>query len=320
MVKADAYGVGVVPVVRALERLDPWGYGVATVEEGAELRAAGIARPIIVFTPALASQFASLRAHALRPVLDHPDHIREWNGPFHLEIDTGMGRAGIPWHETERIASIAALKPEGVFTHFHSADESEESVREQEARFDEVVRALPVRPALIHRANSAGCFRSGVQGDLVRPGIFLYGGSAGRHAPPPAPVVSVSSRVVSLRSVRKGDTVSYGAAWRADRAGVVATLGIGYADGVRRAVQGRAEVLIGGRRYPVVGRITMDMTMVDLGPGAAGVQIGDRVVAIGSEGGESITVDDVGGWAGTISYEILTGLGRRVPRVYSGGA
>lgn len=318
MVKANAYGVGVIPVVRALEAVDPWGYGVATVDEGAELRGGGVTRPIIVFTPALPHQFPRLREHDLRPVLDEPDAIHEWNGPFHLEVDTGMGRAGIPWFQETRIHAAAALGPEGVFTHFHSADENELSVREQHARFAAVLDALPVRPSLAHVANSAGCFRPGGQYDLVRPGIFLYGGSAGQHAPSPSSVVSLRSRVVSCRVVRPGDTVSYGATWSSDRQTVVATVGIGYADGVRRSVHRRAEVLIGERRFPVVGRITMDMIMVDLGPGGAGVELGDEVLLIGSAGGASITVDEVAGWAGTISYEILTGLGRRVPRLYTG--
>ena len=154
--------------------------------------------------------------------------------------------------------------------------------------------------------------------DLVRPGIFLFGGEIGNALPTPSPVVSLRARVVSLRRVRAGETVSYGGEWAADEESTVATIGIGYADGLPRAAQGRAALLVRGRRFPVVGRITMDMTMVHLGPSVGDdIAVGDVVTVIGTDGAGEITLDEFAGWAGTISYEILVGLGSRLPRHYS---
>ena len=317
MVKADAYGLGAVQVARALQTLSPWGYGVATVEEGAALRRVGIDLPLIAFTPALETKLASYREHDIRPVLDNLRLMRVWGTqPFHLEIDTGMGRGGIPWHERARISEAFACRPEGVFTHLHSADTSAEAVAIQVDRFEDLLRNVPLTEnTLVHVANSAGAFRTGTTKDLVRPGIFLYGGRIGTDQPSPLPVASLRARVVSLRTVRTGETVSYGGEWRPDGDTIVATLGIGYEDGVRRSIQGRGIVMLGGKRVPVVGRVTMDMTMVAVPPNTD-VAPGDVATLFGAcEGGE-IALDEFAEWAGTISYEILTGLGRRLPRIY----
>lgn len=312
MVKADGYGLGAVPVAKALLSLGPWGFGVATVPEGVELRAAGINRPIIVFTPARTAMEAAYRAHDLRAVLDDPAVAARWTLPFHLEIDTGMARVGVRWDECERLAAVTSPHLEGAFTHFHSADADHASVREQWTRFQQALACLGRRPALVHAANSAGIWRLGERLDLVRPGVFLYGGRAGDHAPLPYAVAAVRARVVSTRRVRAGDTVSYGAEWRAARDTSVATVGIGYADGIPRSVLGRGQVLLGRRRCPVVGRVTMDFLMVE----AEGAAPGDIATLVGSDGDATITLDEFAGWAGTISYEILTGLGSRLPREY----
>ena len=314
MVKASAYGLGAVPVARALEAADPWGFGVATVEEGAELRAAGIRRPIVVFTPARIELEDAYRAHDLRAVLDDPSLAAAWSRPFHLEIDTGMARAGIRWDEPERLAAAASPQLEGAFTHLHSADTDAASVRVQWTRFRQALGCLGRRPALLHVANSAGTWRLDERLDLVRPGVFLYGGSVGAHAPPPKPVAAVRARVVTTRPLRSGESVSYGAEWRAGRDTYIATLGIGYADGIPRSVRGRGQVLLGGRRCPVVGRVTMDMLIVE----AEAASRGDVATLIGSDGQDAITVDEFAAWAGTISYEILAGLGPRLPREYTG--
>ena len=319
LVKADGYGLGAVPVAAALETLDPWGFGVATTDEGVELRGSGIVRPIVVFTPGSPAQFPRYREHELTPVFDDTEAIARWSGPYHCEIDTGMGRAGIRWDDTRRLQVVADHPPEGVFTHFHSADRSPESVEVQVTRFKAALALVGERPRLLHVANSAGAWRAPAEFDLVRPGIFLYGGEAGQNLPPPEPVVAVRASIASVRGLAAGDTVSYGAEWSAPAATTVATLAIGYADGVRRAVQGRAEAIVAGRRYPVVGRVTMDMTVVDLGSsGSDAVRVGDVATLIGRDGEEEITLDEFAGWAGTISYEILTGLGSRLERIYTG--
>jgi alanine racemase len=167
-------------------------------------------------------------------------------------------------------------------------------------------------PTLTHAGNSAGIWWLRGQLDLVRPGVFLYGGHVGGHAPAPQPVIAVRARVVSTRRLRAGDSVSYGGTWRAERSTHVATLGIGYADGMPRSAQGRARVLLGGSLCPVVGRVTMDMVMVE----TEGAVPGDVATLIGSDGESAIALDEFAGWAGTVSYEILAGLGPRLPRVY----
>jgi alanine racemase len=319
MVKADAYGVGALACARTLEQLDPWGFGVATVPEGIQLRQAGIRRPILVFTPAQPDQLAAYRDHDLRAVLDRPEIIVSWTVPFHLEVDTGMARCGLRWDDGAALARCASPQLEGVFTHLFAADTDAASVSTQWERFTEARRRLGMSPRLVHVANSAGAWRLRQELSLVRPGIYLYGGRTAPDLPLPLPVATLRAPVVSLRGVRAGDSVSYGGDWLAPGATTVATLGVGYADGVPRAVQDRAHVLLGGCRYPLVGRVTMDFVMVDLGPAPPPVAVGDVATLIGRDGDEAITIDEFASWAGSISYEILARLGARVERRYSGG-
>lgn len=319
MVKANAYGTGVRQVVGALDRLDPWGYGVGTVQEGIELREFGERRPIVVFTPTRVEQLSHCERHQLRPVLDDPRAIAQCKGPFHIEVDTGMGRVGIPWRRAGEIIAGLPRVPEGILTHFHSADEHPATVAQQLARFDQVINSLPERPEFVHVANSAAVFRLKHAHDLVRPGLFLYGGAVGNDTPRPQPVLSLRSRVVSIRQLQPGDTVSYGATWTAAALTHVATLGVGYADGVPRVYGGRGSVVVEGRHCPVVGRVTMDMTMVDIGsqPNSS-VDLGSVATLIGNDGGEEITLDTFAEWAGMSSYEALVGISGRVPRTHQG--
>jgi alanine racemase len=315
MIKADAYGLGAVQVGEALETLEPWGYGVATPYEAVELREAGIRRPLVVFTPATLGDLEFYRKHELRAVLDDPVLTDMWDLPFHLEIDTGMGRCGVR-HDDARLATVSSLHLEGAFSHLFAADDSPNTVQRQFARLEKAVGLLASKPKFVHVQNSAGSWRLEQLCDIVRPGIFLYGGRCGSDLPAPKVVAQVRARVVSIRTLPAGESVSYGGEWIAPRETLVATLGIGYADGVLRAVKGQAEVLIAGRRYPVVGRVTMDFTMVDLGAAGTGVGVGDVATIIGEDGDDEITVDEFAGWAGTISYEVLTGLGSRLYREY----
>ncbi len=319
MVKANAYGLGAGAVVAALERVAPWGYGVATWTEGAELRACGITRPIVVFTPLQpGAVLDSLRHHALRPVLGDPAALSAWTasggGAFHVEIDTGMSRSGFRWHDA---AALSALRAglfarddfEGVFTHFHSSDSDRASTLEQLERFEAVVASLDRRPPLIHAANSASAELPEHAGlHLARPGIFLYGGKAG--ALEPEPVARLSARVVALRRLRPGDTVSYGADAVVEADTTIATLGIGYADGVPRTLGGTGAVELGASRVPIVGRVTMDMLMVDAGD--APVRIGDPATLFGG----LVSLDRQAELAGTVSYELLTRVSPRVERRY----
>ncbi len=316
MIKADAYGLGAVKAAEALEALAPWGYGVATPPEAIELREAGIRRPLVVFTPATSEQLELYRRHDLRAVLDAPAMVDHWNLPFHVEIDTGMGRCGVRYDD-DRLASVSSPNFEGVFTHLFAADDAPETVPRQIARLEQALGCLGSRPRLVHAQNSAGSWRLDRTFDIVRPGIFLYGGRCGVDLPEPEVVAQVRSRVASIRTLPRDESVSYGGEWRAQRDTVIATLGIGYADGLMRAVQGRAEVLIGGRRYPIVGRVTMDFVMVDLGANEHSVGVGKVATIIGKDGPGEITIDEFAGWANTISYEVLTGLGDRLSREYT---
>ena len=320
MVKANAYGIGAAAATRALEALDPWGYGVVTLEEGVALRRSGIRRPIIVFGPATDEGMGACVDEDLRPVIGDLAALRRWlamgDRPFHVEIDTGMARLGFPWRDRELIGEAGRLLAvatgwEGVFTHFHSADADLESVVTQWDRLHAVVAALPRRPAMVHAANSAAALQGArFAGDLVRPGIFLYGGAAGARTP--ETVVRLRAPVVATRRVAPGDTVSYGATWRAARPTTVVTLAAGYADGVPRALGGKGAVEIAGAVHPIAGRVTMDFTMVD---------VGDTEPSIGATAtlfGDAISLDAQAAAAGTISYELLTGLGPRVSRHYGG--
>jgi alanine racemase len=322
MVKANGYGLGAVEVARALESVDPWGFGVASVEEAAALREAGITRPVLVVTPLVPQWIEQYLQLDLRPAIGDQAALQAWTTrterPFHVEIDTGMSRAGVRWDDR---ASLDTLRSElgkasgweGVFTHFLSAESDTDTTVRQWDRFQEVVQSLPRRPVLVHAANSAAALRGrGFAADLVRPGIFLYGGTAG--GPEPRPVAALRGRVVAIRSIAPRDTVGYGASWRADRPCVIATISVGYADGFPRAapVGGSAAarvVEVEGKLAPVAGRVTMDMCMAVVDHDVA---IGDVATVFGG----LVTLDRQASAAGTISYELLTRLGSRVPRRY----
>jgi alanine racemase len=318
MIKADAYGLGAIPVARALEALDPWGYGVATILEGLELRAAGISRPIVVFTPLDDAELAEVRAAGLTPSLTRAESVLRWRaeggGPWHLAVDTGMSRAGVRWDEVGALrAAITSCPPEGAYTHFHSAELNNGSVDEQEARFREALAILPERPRVLHTENSAALsLRGGSVWNCVRPGIFLYGVGTAEHAHlSPEPVAHVMAKVVDIRDIHDGETVSYDATYRAVGDRRIATLGIGYADGYPRALSNRGAALLGGRRVCVAGVVTMDMTMVDVTDTACA--LGDQAILMGSP---PLDVATVARTADMSPYELLTGLRSRLSRVY----
>jgi alanine racemase len=322
MVKANGYGLGAVEVARALRPVDPWGFGVASVDEGEALRVAGIAGPLLVVTPLLPQWIERYLELDLRPSIGDPAVLRTWLGhserPFHIEIDTGMSRAGVRWDDRAaldgmRAALAAAPGWEGVYTHFLDAESDRETTARQWNRFLQILESLPKRPPLVHAANSAAALQGRCYAaDLVRPGIYLYGGAVGEAAP--HPVAALRARVVAVRAVKVGDTVGYGGAWCADRDCMVATLGIGYADGFPRSAQragrtGSRQVELRGQIAQVVGRVTMDMCMV----------LVDQPVAIGDVAtvyGGLISLDAQAEAAGTISYELLTRIGPRVARRY----
>ena len=336
MVKADGYGLGAARIASALEPLDPWGYGVATAEEGAALRDRGIGRPILVVGPVPTAHTALAAASGLTVSVSSMSGLEAWVAAadavgrpldFHVEVDTGMGRSGFDWRETGAWAEAVAARVServrwtGVFTHFHSADGPDaRPTAVQWERFQDTLVQLPVsrEDLMVHAANSAAALRwPKYAADAVRPGIFLYGGEAAPEVdgvPEPAAVAAVKARLTLVRDVPPGTTIGYGATQWAKGWERWGTLAIGYGDGVPRILGNRGSVLVHGRRVPMIGRVSMDMTTVDLGR-ARDADAGEVAVLIGRQGNERITVDEVAGQAETIAYEILTGLASRLPRI-----
>lgn len=335
MVKADGYGLGVERVLRAIAPARPFGYGVATLDEGLELLRLGVREPVMVCSPLPPDSVARAAASGLIPSVSDLTALRALArvGPpgappaapaaaFQIEIDTGMGRAGFPlseaasWWPEVVAATRAGLRLFGLFTHLHSADQSDlDSARAQVASFDRFVRnAHGIAPdTLIHCANSAGSLRLvSSTANAVRPGIYLYGGDIGDPANPPQPVASVRARVVLVRDVPPGTTLGYGATYTARGNERWAAVGIGYGDGLPRVLGNRGWAIAGGRRVPIVGRISMDTTVVRV---SGDLSVGDIVTFVGRDSGVELFLEEVAESAGTIGYEILTGLSPRLPRV-----
>jgi len=272
--------------------------------------------------PARALRFDAYERHQLTPALGDAGSILEWTAhgerPFHIEVDTGMGRSGVRWDEVDELGeALDTPSFEGCYTHFHSAERRDGSAERQLEQFLEAVGRLPRRPKLVHVANSAAAVRGKQFAfDLVRPGIFLYGGSTADDVPQPKPVVSVRARVVSMRRLRRGESVSYNASWVAARDTMIATLRCGYADGLRRMLGttgGGACVLLRGQRRPIVGFVQMDMMLVETG--TLEVQVGDIATIVGEDAKQRITLKEFSEWSGELPHEFLTGLGPRLPRI-----
>ncbi|MFQ5690942.1 MAG: alanine racemase [Gemmatimonadota bacterium] len=345
MVKADGYGLGALRVARALRGLDVWGLGVATAEEGAELRRAGVDGRIVVFSPCAPLDAAAMLEHGLEPVVSSAEALSEYARaagaadatlPVHLEIDTGMGRSGLVHGSPDvwmpRLAAELAaghVRLASTFTHFHSSERDPTATRIQWERYQRALGALgaaEIDPGARHAANGGAMLRYPQwHADVVRPGLFLYGGGRGAvsvESPGASgeadPVVRVRARVLDVREVPAGTTVSYGATYTTDRPSRLATLGIGYGDGLPHALSGGGEAIVAGRRVPVRGAVCMDVTVVDV-TAVDGVRPGFAATLLGRDGDEEIRLDELAARCGTIEYEILTGLGRRLPRVESAG-
>jgi alanine racemase len=322
MVKANAYGVGVAGVVGALESMQPMAYGVASVAEGEQLRELGIVRPVVVFTPVLAEEHTRAAAADLTLAFGDANSIAAWSRtgmPYYLAIDTGMNRAGAPWRDVSALADVVRRSPPvAAFTHFHSAESDDASVEEQVGRFLSAVASLGADIPLLHADNSAAAAR-GVDGGgrwgAIRPGVFLYGvgrglGANARH------VVSLRARIVDVRWIEPGDTVSYGATYTAKRRERIATASVGYGDGYPRSLSDRATATLHGSRIPQRGLVTMDMTMFDVTD--VPCEVGDVVTLIGDEGVAAHTIEGIAELAGMSPYEVLTGFAERLDRRYIG--
>ena len=337
ILKANAYGHGLVEVGRLMERLGAETIGLAYLEEALRLRQAGVRTPILVLGGIVGGQIPLFLRNDLTLTassVDKLDAIEQCAASLgvrarvHLKIDTGMERIGVHWYSAEKLleASLrcAHVDVEGIFSHLANADSADLShARLQLERFFEVLRFYERRSLptpLRHIANSGAILQlPEARLDLVRPGIVLYGvlpsDEVGR-AIPVRPALTWKSRVVYFKVVQPGNPVSYGSTWAPDAMTRVITVPVGYGDGYMRALSGRAEVIVRGKRYPVVGRVCMDQIMVDIGWDSAWND--DEVVLLGSSGGAAVSVEEMAGWAGTIPYEILTSINTRVPRVYVG--
>ncbi len=335
VIKADAYGHGAVEIARRLEEREVDWLGVALVEEGAELRRAGISLPILVLGTAQPAQLPLYQRYGLTATISSPSQLRSWleygrglESPqtVHLKVDTGMGRLGFSPRDArialDEIAGARGLRLAGLLSHLASADELEgPSNREQERIFSELLAELPEgqrRGLLIHLANSAAALHHPwSRHTLVRVGLALLGLDPARAESGLAPILSVESKIVQTRRVPEGARLGYGGLWLARRDSVIGVVPIGYADGYGWRLTNRAEVLVRGHRVPVVGAVSMDMTMVDLTE--VGGDVGDDVVLLGAQGEERIDAWELARIAGTIPYEILCALGLRLPRRYRAG-
>jgi alanine racemase len=338
-VKADAYGHGALPIARTALEAGAEYLAVAFVQEGAELRAAGIEAPILLLSQPLDEEFSELISLDLIPFVSEPDFINRLaraaeaagkEAAVHLKIDSGMGRAGCCPGEAAglaaRIASAGALRLEGVATHLAVSDSPEPEdlayTRTQLARFREAVdsiKAAGFDPGIVHAANSGALvFHEDSWFNMVRPGILLYGYSpAGPGGPVPVkPVMELRSAVTMIKKLSRGETVSYGRTWIASEDTLIGTIPLGYADGLRRGLSGKWRINIGGRSYPLVGRICMDQCMVNLGPEGDRIRPGDEAIVFGGSRGSAGDAAQMAGILGTIPYEITCGIGKRVPRVY----
>ena len=337
-VKADAYGHGAVPVARAAVESGAAFLGVAFVEEGIELREAGIDAPIMLLSEPPPAAAPAVIAHGLTPLVYTVNGIDalakavvDAGAPahaVHLKVDTGMHRVGCAVPDAVALAEMIAardeLEFEGLATHLAVADEPDSTYTDEQLdAFDDVVAAITAsvgRPAILHAANSAGLLAHGrARYDLVRAGIALYGITPVDEAATDValrPALSLHARVSYVKQLDAGARVSYGLRYTLPRAARIATVPVGYADGVPRALGAvGGEVLVRGVRCPIAGTVTMDQLLVDVG--ALDVAVDDDVVLLGEQGGDEITADDWAARLDTIPYEVVTRLGGRLPRRYS---
>lgn len=335
VVKANAYGLGLLPASQVAVEEGAAYLGISSVEEGIELRNAGFEIPVLILGSLFPFEsFSLLFRHHLTPTiasLEAAEALNRMAGeknvqlPVHLKIDTGFGRIGVSAANANafigQVSQLPGLLIEGLYTHFASSDVDADYTRKQAKTFLAVVAAAQaqgVRPKWIHMANSSAVVRfPETHGTLVRPGLAYYGvppyaGAAKDIALKPA--LTWKSRVIYLKSVPVGTAISYGQTWIAKRPTRVATLAVGYADGLPRLLSNKGQILLQGRRVPIIGRVTMDMTMVDATE-LPECRIGEEAVLIGTQGDETIAAQEVADWAETNPYEILCGIGARVPRV-----
>jgi alanine racemase len=337
-VKANGYGHGAVEVSRMAERIGVDWLGISTVPEGIEIRKAGVRLPILKFSPAFPEEMDAAVQYGLALTVCERSNIdalevvcreRELKTVVHLKVDTGMGRIGISPEEAPALAAYIEnncphLHLQGVFTHFPVSDEADPVYTQgQIARFKAVVDAIQAalgrKVELVHASNSGAVLgHPPAWLDMVRPGIMIYGFYPDEGTPrtiPLKPGLSFLTRISFLKKVKAGASIGYGRTWIAPEDTWIATIPAGYADGFNRLFSNRGRVLVNGRSYPIVGRVCMDQSMVNLGP-ETDAKVGDEVVLIGKSGNEEITCYEWAQKLGTITYEVTCQINSRVERVY----
>jgi alanine racemase len=341
ILKANAYGHGMVQIAHHLVSIGVDYLGVAVLEEGILLRESGIKVPILVLGGILGNQVPLFLEHDLTLTassieklqqINEAARVRKITAKVHLKVDTGMERIGVHYYSADALLEksliYSHIEVEGIFSHFANSDALDlESARIQLQRFNQVLsfyeeRGLPY-PPLRHMANSGAILQlPDSHLDMVRPGILFYGvypSAEVERTVAVQPAMTWKSRVVYFKVVKPDHPVSYGSTWVSDRLTRVVTVPVGYGDGYFRSMSGKAEVIIRGKRYPVVGRICMDQLMVNIGWETA--YNNDEVILMGEDGATKTVIpcEDLAEWAGTIPYEILTNINTRVPRLYFGG-
>ena len=340
VVKTDGYGHGSIAIAKELEKEDYlWGYATATEEEAMQLRAAGIKKPVLILGYSFPGTYEDIAAYGIRPAVftvemaEALSQVAVQMGreiAIHIKVDTGMGRIGVRPDESgleiiRRVGEMPGLMIEGIFTHFAKADEADKThTKEQYKRFtrfcEEAERMLGRTIPIHHCANSAGIVElPDMHMDMVRAGITLYGlwpsEEVDRHVISLQPAMTLRSRIVFIKHIYPGESVSYGGTYTADSERIVATIPVGYGDGYPRSLSGIGSVLINGKRCPILGRICMDQFMVDITE-VADACVGTEVTLLGQDGDDRITMEELGGLSGRFNYELACDIGKRVPRVY----
>ena len=339
VIKADAYGHGAIQVARLLEDKCAF-FGVSSMLEAMELRQAGLSTPILILGHTPVSAFPTAIGQGIRPTIFHYEDALALSdaaqslgcaAPFHFAVDTGMSRIGFQATEESadicaKIAALPGLVAEGLFSHFATADcaDLSRSYRQAElfASFDNMLKARGVEIPIRHLDNSAGLMNFPAHYEMVRSGIVTYGMYPSDEVDPALlelkPALRWESRITHVKLLPAGREISYGGTFVTTQPTMVATIPVGYADGYRRSLSGKFYVLIRGQRAPILGRICMDQMMVDV-TDIPDVQLNDRVVLVGTDGSETITMEDISAAADSFNYEFVCGISRRVPRIYVRG-
>ena len=350
VVKADGYGHGAVKTARTALQNGAAALGVARIEEAVKLRKAGLEAPILIFGYSLLQSASMLMEHGLAQAVSSTrtaaalsDQAQRSGKKIkvHIKVDSGMGRLGLllddmtgPMpekdadavcrREIETISRLPGIEVEGIFTHFATADSADKSYANRQLErflnFLQELRREGLMPPIAHAANSGALIdMPDSHLDMVRPGIATYGlypsDEVNKNSIELRPVMALKSRIIHLKRVPPGFSISYGATFNTKRATTIATIPVGYADGLNRLLSSAGHMLVHGRKMPIVGRVCMDLTMLDVGE-LNGVEIGDEVVVFGRQGNEAITADEIAAQLNTINYEIVTSITGRVPRVY----